>query len=63
MGEVLEPSYPFQMTEMDICGPLPVTPYKNRYLLIFLDHLTHYAEAVRIKQATPKKVPERTPPT
>jgi transposase InsO family protein len=52
MGDVLEPSYPFQVTAMDICGPLSVTANNNRYLLTFLDHLTHYAEAVPLKQVT-----------
>jgi hypothetical protein len=55
MGEVLEPSYPFQVTAMDICGPPPVTANNHRYLLTVLDYLTHYAEAVPLKQATAKE--------
>ena len=43
-----EPTYPFENTSMDICGPYPITAGKNRYLLTFIDHLTKYAEAIPI---------------
>jgi transposase InsO family protein len=48
LGEVRQPTYPFEITSMDICGPYPLTPRKNKYLLTFIDHLTKYAEAVPI---------------
>jgi cleavage and polyadenylation specificity factor subunit 1 len=48
LGEVNEPTYPFEITAMDICGPYPVTSGKNKYLLTFIDHLTKYAEAIPI---------------
>ena len=37
---------------MDICGTFPKTENGNRYLLTFVDHLTHYPEAIPIKQMT-----------
>ena len=37
---------------MDIVGPFPITAGENRYLLTFVDHLTHYAEAVPIQEMT-----------
>jgi hypothetical protein len=46
--EVRQPTYPFEITSMGICGPYPLTPRKNKYLLTFIDHLTKYAEAVPI---------------
>jgi transposase InsO family protein len=55
MGEVAEPSRPFEWTAMDICGPYPITANKNRYLLTFMDHLTRYAEAIPIKQMTTRE--------
>jgi transposase InsO family protein len=48
LGEVMEPTDPFEITSMDICGPYPLTPRKNKYLLTFICHLTKYVEAVPI---------------
>jgi transposase InsO family protein len=45
-GDVRQPTYPFEINSMDICGPYPLTPRKYKYLLIFIDHLTKYAEAI-----------------
>jgi len=44
--EVLE--RPFQITSMDITGPYPLTPRRNKYLLTFIDHFSKYAEAFPI---------------
>ena len=52
MGDVSEPTTPFEITAMDVCGPFPRTENGNRYLLTFVDHLTHYPEAIPIKQMT-----------
>jgi hypothetical protein len=38
LGKVEEPTAPFQITAMDLTGPYPLTPHKNRYLLTFIDH-------------------------
>jgi hypothetical protein len=46
LGDVRQPTYPFEITSMDICGPYPLTPRKNKYLLTFIDYLTKYAEAI-----------------
>lgn len=40
-----ELSAPFQRTAMDIVGPLPTTTAGNKYILVFVDHLSRYAEA------------------
>ena len=52
LGDVSEPTVPFELTAMDILGPFPITASKNRYLLTFMDHLTQYAEAVPIQEMT-----------
>ena len=48
LGEVRQPTYPFEITSVDICGPNPLTPRKNKYLLTFICHFTRYAEAIPI---------------
>jgi len=37
---------------MDITGPYPLTPWKNRYLLMFIDNFTKYMEAFPIEDQT-----------
>lgn len=37
---------------IDIIGPLPMTPSKNRYILIVTDHFTNWAEAFGIPDQT-----------
>jgi hypothetical protein len=44
LGCVSNPTAPFEITSMDITGPYPVTPRKNRYLLTFVYHFSEYAE-------------------
>ena len=46
LGDVRQPTYPFEITSMDICGPYPLTSRTNKYLLTFIDHFTKYAEAI-----------------
>lgn len=43
-----EVTEPFERTAMDIMGPLPVSTAGNRYILMFIDHLTRYAEAIAL---------------
>jgi transposase InsO family protein len=52
LGEVRQPTYPFEIVGMDICGPFPTTPRKNKYLLTFIDHFTKFAEAIPISDMT-----------
>jgi transposase InsO family protein len=52
LGEVREPTYPFEITSMDIVGPLPQSHQKNKYMLTFICHFTKYAEAVPIPDMT-----------
>ena len=51
-GQVMEPTRPWELVAMDICGPFPITANKNRYLLTFIDHLTKYTEAVPLTSMT-----------
>jgi hypothetical protein len=44
LGCVGNPTAPFEITSIDITGPYPVTPRKNRYLLTFVDHFSKYAD-------------------
>jgi transposase InsO family protein len=48
LGEVENPTEPFQVTAMDITGPYNLTPRKNKYLLTFICHFTRYVEAFPI---------------
>jgi transposase InsO family protein len=52
LGDVEEPKIPFEDTSIDIVGPYLITPWGNKYLLIFIDHLTKYAEAFPIPDHT-----------
>ena len=52
LREVRDPTYPLEITSVDICGPHPLTPRKNRYLLIFICSFTKYAEAIPIPDMT-----------
>jgi hypothetical protein len=48
LGNVRQPTYPFEITSIDICGPYPLSTRKNKYLLTFIDYQTKYAEAIPI---------------
>ena len=37
---------PFQIVSMDFLGPLPLTENGNRFLVVFVDRLTRYIEAI-----------------
>jgi hypothetical protein len=39
------PTHIFQRWGVDVIGPLPVTPKRNRYILVFVEHLTKWPEA------------------
>jgi hypothetical protein len=52
LGEGRQPSYPFEISRMDICGPYLTSANKNRYILIFIDHLTKYTETNPIPDVT-----------
>ena len=36
LGDVMEPSRPWEVVAIDVCGSFPLTANKNRYLLTFL---------------------------
>jgi transposase InsO family protein len=48
LGQVDEPIAPFQVTSLDITGPYPLSPRKNKYLLTFIDNFSKYVEAFPI---------------
>ena len=52
LGSPEVPERPFQITSMDITGPYPLTPCRNKYLLTFVDHFSKYAEAFAIPKQT-----------
>ena len=45
LGDVEQPTAPFQITAMDITGPYMLTLHYDKFLLTFIDHFTRYAEA------------------
>jgi len=52
LGSPEVPERPFQITSMDITGPYPLMPRRNKYLLTFVDHFSKYAEAFAIPDQT-----------
>jgi len=48
-GDVMEPTRPWEVVTMNVCGPFSLTANKNRYVITFLDHLTKDVEVVPIK--------------
>jgi hypothetical protein len=60
LGKPEEPTLPFHVTAMGIKGPYLLTPRGNRFLLIFIDHLTKYVEADPNSRQSVRFVPART---
>jgi len=52
LGEVQEPTPPFQLRAMGVTGPYRTTPRGNKYLLTFIDHFSKYVEAFPIEDQT-----------
>ena len=48
--------HPFERVVMDIIGPLPKTGEGNRYLLVFVEYLSKWAEAVPLREITAETV-------
>jgi len=42
------PNYPFEYCSIDLKGPLPITESGNRYILVFIDWYSRYAEAIAL---------------
>ena len=51
---------PFERLALDIVGPLPRTSRGHRSILVMVDYMTRYPEAVPLRTATAKKGGERT---
>jgi hypothetical protein len=49
LGDVDQPSVPFEVPSMDITGPYVLTPRRKKYL-IFVDYFTNYAKVVPISE-------------
>ncbi|XP_023243879.1 uncharacterized protein LOC111641862 [Centruroides sculpturatus] len=46
----------FERTAMDIVGPLPITNNGNKYILVFVDHFSRYAEAIPLPNTLSKTI-------
>jgi hypothetical protein len=44
LGDPEMPVAPFQITSMVITGSYPLTPWRNKYILTFIDHFTKFVE-------------------
>lgn len=49
-------AYPGQIVGMDLCGPFPVSPHGNRYLLTLIDHCSGWVEVKPIPTKESKQV-------
>ena len=49
LGDLGSPVAPFEITSMEITGPYPLTPRKNRSPLTFVNHISKYAEIFHIQ--------------
>jgi transposase InsO family protein len=45
LGDVQEPSAPFEVCSMDVTGSFLLTPRETRFLLTIVDHFSRYVEA------------------
>ena len=52
LGEVQEPTAPFQVRALDVTGPYKTTPRGNKYLLTFIDHFSKFTVAFPIADQT-----------
>jgi hypothetical protein len=52
LGEVEEPTAPFQLVSMDVTSPCLIIPRRNKYLLTFTGKLTICIEAFPITDQT-----------
>jgi len=52
LGEVEEPTAPFQVVSLDITGPYVTTARGNKYIPTFTDHITKYVEAFPLPNQT-----------
>ena len=56
LNPINEAKFPFEMVGVDILGPLTETKQGNRYILVFTDYLTRWAEAFGIRNIDAKTV-------
>ena len=50
---------PFERVAMDIVGPLPKTKSGHRYILVLVDYMTCYPEAIPLKTVTVEVIAEK----
>ena len=55
----LKPTRPFEIVATDLYGPLPMTKYQLRYILVFRDLYTRYTKLYTISHATANSFREK----
>ncbi|CAF3807931.1 unnamed protein product [Rotaria magnacalcarata] len=52
LRSIPQPEGPFALVGIDYCGPLPITPRDNQYVLVVTDYFTRYITAIALPNCT-----------
>ena len=55
---ILAIGQPFQRVGIDMVGPLPLTKWRNRYILVVVDYASRYPEAVTVPTLEASRISE-----
>ena len=52
----IEVTEPFELVGWDPMGPFPTSIHDNKYILVIIEYLTHWCEAIALSDATANSV-------